>query len=193
MEINVKISCPDLVLAATAVAKAMGAMKTQTEKGPASEASQTPAVPPADTYAANSPSPAAVVTPQVSAPVAPAPAPLAPAPAPVAPAPAPAAPAPAAPVNPTPAGAPIARGPVPTAPSPTAAPTSPTAAPTSPAPQITIDQIGKAGADLLNKDPSAMPKLMGLLQKYGVQSAQQLKPDQIGAFATDLRTIGAVI
>ena len=45
----------------------------------------------------------------------------------------------------------------------------------------------------MSKTPAAMPQLMALLQKYGVQSAQQLKPDQIGAFATEMRALGAVI
>lgn len=77
------------------------------------------------------------------------------------------------------------------APEPVAAPAP--VAPVAAAPQITIDQIGKAGADLLSKNPAAMPQLMALLQKYGVQSAQQLKPEQIGAFATEMRALGAVI
>lgn len=103
-----------------------------------------------------------------------------------------AVPAPVAPVaNSTPAAAvaPIAPAPVVGAPLPTAAPIAPVAA----APQITIEQIGKAGADLISQNPGAMPQLMALLQKYGVQSAQQLKPDQIGAFATEMRALGAKV
>lgn len=94
-------------------------------------------------------------------------------------------------VNPTPAAAvaPIAPAPVVGAPLPTAAPIAPVAT----APQITIEQIGKAGADLISQNPGAMPQLMALLQKYGVQSAQQLKPDQIGAFATEMRALGAKV
>ena len=76
---------------------------------------------------------------------------------------------------------------------PPVATTAPTAVPTSPAPQITGDQIAKAGADLLAQNPSAMPQLMGLLQKYGVSCAQELKPDQIGPFATEMRALGAKI
>lgn len=75
---------------------------------------------------------------------------------------------------------------------PVAAP-APVAAPVAATHQITIDQIGKAGADLLSKNPAAMPQLMALLQKYGVQSAQQLKPEQIVPFATEMRALGAVI
>lgn len=116
-----------------------------------------------------------------------------PAPAPVTTAPAAVDPVhvvPAAPVSPAPAPAAV---PVSAAPSPvtTAAPAAP--APVSQAPQITLEQIGRAGADLINANPGALPQLMGLLQKYGVQSAQQLKPDQIGTFATELRGLGARI
>lgn len=70
---------------------------------------------------------------------------------------------------------------------------APTAVPTSPAPQITGDMVAKAGADLLAQNPAAMPQLMGLLQKYGVGCAQELKPDQIGPFATEMRALGAKI
>lgn len=77
-----------------------------------------------------------------------------------------------------------------------AKPTAPTpAAPIVPvaAPGVTLEQICKAGADLLTASPGLMPQLTGLLQKYGAQSAQQLKPEQLGAFATELRGMGARI
>ncbi len=61
------------------------------------------------------------------------------------------------------------------------------------APGVTLEQICKAGADLLTASPGLMPQLTGLLQKYGAQSAQQLKPEQLGAFATELRGMGARI
>lgn len=86
------------------------------------------------------------------------------------------------PVNPTPS---------PAMTTPPVATTAPTAVPTSPAPQITGDQIAKAGADLLAQNPGAMPQLMALLQKYGVGCAQELQPDQIGPFATEMRALGA--
>lgn len=90
------------------------------------------------------------------------------------------------PVNPTPSPA------MTTPPVATTAPT-PVAVPTTPAPQITGDMVAKAGADLLAQNPGAMPQLMGLLQKYGVSCAQELKPDQIGQFATEMRALGAKI
>lgn len=110
-------------------------------------------------------------------------------------------------VNPTPATPPAAAvnvsGPAqPPAPAPTAAPvatvypsspTVPAAVPTSPAPQITGDMVAKAGADLIAANPAAMAQLNGLLQKYGVGCAQELRPDQIGPFATEMRALGAKI
>ena len=113
-----------------------------------------------------------------NAPVAPAPVQTAPAPAPVAaPAPAP-TPAPV----PTPAAPPVT--PMPTAAAP--APAVPVTAPT-----YTLDQIAKAGANLV--DAGKMEQLLALLTKYGVQAVTQLTPDQYGAFATELRALGAQI
>lgn len=109
---------------------------------------------------------------------APAPAPVA---TPVAPAPAPVA---AAPVS----------GPQATLPgsAPAAAPiAAPIAAPVAPAPTYTVEQIGKAGADLATQAPGKMPELLALLQKYGARAITELKPEQLGAFATELRGLGA--
>lgn len=115
-------------------------------------------------------------TPAGNAPVAPAPVQTAPTPAPVA-APA-SAPAPA----PTPAAPPVT--PMPTVAAP--APAVPVTAPT-----YTLDQIAKAGANLV--DAGKMEQLLALLTKYGVQAVTQLTPDQYGAFATELRALGAQI
>ena len=100
-------------------------------------------------------------------------APVAPAPVQTAPTPAP-APAPAAP---------------PVTPMPTAA--APTSAVPVTAPTYTLDQIAKAGANLV--DAGKMEQLLALLTKYGVQAVTQLTPDQYGAFATELRALGAQI
>lgn len=89
-----------------------------------------------------------------------------------------AAPAPA----PTPATPPVT--PMPTAAAP--APAVPVTAPT-----YTLDQIAKAGANLV--DAGKMEQLLALLTKYGVQAVTQLTPDQYGAFATELRALGAQI
>lgn len=116
--------------------------------------------------------------------------------APVAPT-APAAPAvPTTPVAPAPAAAPTTP---PVASAPAAVPTANPAAPTAPAapsvpvtaPTYTLDQIAKAGASLV--DAGKMEQLLGLLTKYGVQAVTQLNPDQYGAFATELRALGAQI
>lgn len=59
------------------------------------------------------------------------------------------------------------------------------------APTYTLDQIAKAGANLV--DAGKMEQLLALLTKYGVQAVTQLTPDQYGAFATELRALGAQI
>lgn len=128
----------------------------------------------------------------------------------------PATPAPAvapvspAPVNPTPGPAPTMAAPVVVpvvvpSPSPTPVTNAPTAGPTSaapgntPAPAVpvagaptyTLDQISRAGASLV--DAGKMQQLLELLGRYGVQAVTQLKPEQYGAFATELRGLGAQI
>lgn len=81
--------------------------------------------------------------------------------------------APAVPVTPPTAQAP-------------AAPAIPTAAP-----QYTLEMISAAGSALI--DAGKMEQLLTLLGKYGVDNLTALKPDQYGAMATDLRTLGARI
>ena len=77
---------------------------------------------------------------------------------------------------------------------PPAAPIAPTApvAPVS-APSYTIDQIAKAGAELIGQNKEKIPQLTGLLAQYGVPSIQALRPEQLGPFATALRGLGAAI
>lgn len=92
----------------------------------------------------------------------------------------------------TPAGnAPVAPAPAapPVTPMPTAAAPAPAVLVT--APTYTLDQIAKAGANLV--DAGKMEQLLALLTKYGVQAVTQLTPDQYGAFATELRALGAQI
>ena len=126
------------------------------------------------------------------APVAPqpAPAPVAPPPVAVAPTPAPAA-TPPAPAEPAPAVNPTATAP--TASAPQSTPTAPPAAaiPVAAAPTFTREQIMTAGAALI--DAGKMNELMGLLNTFGVQAVTQLKQDQLGTFATELRKLGAQI
>ena len=76
---------------------------------------------------------------------------------------------------------------------PTSAPTAaPTAAPTE-APTFTLAQVAKAGADFVSAHPDKMQDLVAKLQAYGVQSVAQLKEDQLGSFATELRAMGGAI
>lgn len=88
-------------------------------------------------------------------------------------------PVPAAPVTPPP----VAAAPIPAV----------AAVPLAPAPVISLEQVAKAGADLISGNPAKMQELVALLQRFGVPAVQALKPDQIGAFATELRGLGAKI
>ena len=100
---------------------------------------------------------------------------------------------PAATVNPTPAHvAPVAAPVAHTAPVPTEQPAAhaPAAVPVT-APTYTVDQIARAGASLV--DAGKMEQLLTLLARYGVAAVTQLQPDQFGAFATELRALGAQI
>lgn len=95
------------------------------------------------------------------------------------------------PSNPYPGQAPAA-APGPVAPAaPTAAPAQATGVPLAPAPQYTVDQIMQAGATLM--DAGKVNELMNLLHSFGVQAVMDLKPEQLGAFATAMRELGAKI
>lgn len=59
------------------------------------------------------------------------------------------------------------------------------------APSYTLDQIAKAGAALV--DAGKLAPLQALLARYGVTAVTQIPPEQYGAFATELRTLGAQI
>ena len=89
----------------------------------------------------------------------------------------------AVPVCPVTTPAPTAPAPVPIAP--------PPAVPVAAAPAHTREQIMTAGAALL--DAGKMNDLMSLLNAFGAQAVTQLKEDQLGAFATELRKMGAQI
>lgn len=172
MEITVNIKCPDLPLAAAALAKAITGITVPAMLTPKAE------IDPEAVKAAMQAAPVYTMTPQPTV------APAAPVQAPV------------TPVAPTPTPAPAA---VPTQttvapPAPTGAVTAPApAVPVTAAPQITGDMVAKAGADLIAANPAAMAQLNALLQKYGVGCAQELWPDQIGSFATEMRALGAKI
>lgn len=98
--------------------------------------------------------------------------------------------APAAPAQqPMPAPAPVAPMP---APATTAQPNTPVAGvPLAQPPKYTVDQIMAAGAQLM--DAGKVNDLINLLHSFGVQAVMDLKPEQLGAFATALRDMGAKI
>ena len=98
------------------------------------------------------------------------------------------------------AGQPAAPAPAPVQPAPMPAPgPAAHAMPSYPAPNVplaqppkyTIDQIMAAGATLM--DAGKVNDLMNLLHSFGVQAVMDLKPEQLGAFATGLRELGAKI
>jgi hypothetical protein len=92
----------------------------------------------------------------------------------------------------TPAAAEPAAPPViPIAPPAVTAAIAPAVAPVVPtgAPVYTLDQLARAGAVLAQA--GKMESALALLAKYGIQSVSQLKPEQYGAFATELRALGA--
>lgn len=66
-------------------------------------------------------------------------------------------------------------------------------APVAPAPTYTLEQVSRAGAELISADSGKLPQLRELLQKYGVPAVSELKPEQLGSFATELRALGAQI
>lgn len=54
---------------------------------------------------------------------------------------------------------------------------------------VTLDDICNAGAKLVEK--GKMADVLALLGKYQVQAVNQIKPEQFGSFAEDLRSLGA--
>lgn len=77
--------------------------------------------------------------------------------------------------------------PVPAAQAAFPAPSVPLAAP----PQYTVEQIMQAGATLM--DAGKINELLALLNSFGVQAVTDLKPEQLGAFVTAMRDLGAKI
>ena len=95
--------------------------------------------------------------------------------------------APAVPVPPTPPASVE-----PSEPAPVQQPATPIAGvPLASAPQFTVDQIMAAGAALM--DAGKVEDLLNLLHSFGVQAVMELKPEQLGAFATEMRKLGAAI
>jgi len=74
---------------------------------------------------------------------------------------------------------------------PAAPPVTPPGVPVTAAPAFTHEQLMNAGATLI--DSGKINELMGLLNAFGVQAVTQLKQEQLGAFATEMRKLGAQI
>lgn len=106
--------------------------------------------------------------------------------------PAPPSTVPAAPVGRSPAGSAGAASPSSTTHS-DPAPAPVTGVPVAAAPAYTLEQISRAGAELLGQHPELREALMGLLKDQGVDAVYQLDPAQYGAYATALRGLGAKI
>lgn len=146
LEIKITVSCPDLILAATTLAKCL-------HPNNAVDAPVAPAVPAAP-----------VAQPLPITPAAPIAQPVAPA-VPVAPT------VPPAPAS-TPAAPPV---------------------PLAPAPQYSLDQIARAGADLVTREPAKAAAAQQLLASFGVQTVSELPKERFGEFVTALRGLGASI
>ena len=71
------------------------------------------------------------------------------------------------------------------------APIAPAPTPVTNAKKYTREEIAKAGSALVTQNK--MPELLALLQKHGVASVAQLKPEQYDAFAADLIALGAAL
>lgn len=63
-------------------------------------------------------------------------------------------------------------------------------APVSTIPTYSLEQVAKAGADLMTSKPEIQGELFALLSKYSVRSVQDIPADKLGAFATELRKLG---
>lgn len=68
-----------------------------------------------------------------------------------------------------------------------------TPVPLAAAPQYTMEQIARAGADLVTRDPSKAIAAQQLLASFGIQSVTALPQERFGEFVTALRGLGAQI
>lgn len=97
----------------------------------------------------------------------------------------------AAQATPAPAGVPY--GQPQSAPTVPPQPAAPAPVPLAAVPTYTLEQVSKAAADLISTNPATRPELQHLLAQYGVPAMNALKPEQLGPFATSLRSLGAAI
>lgn len=99
--------------------------------------------------------------------------------------------APTAPAVPAVANVPTAPAQTYTPPTPATPAANPMPAVPASAPTYTLDALARAGATLAQS--GKMQEALALLARYGVQTVNQLKPEQYGAFATELRALGAQV
>lgn len=71
--------------------------------------------------------------------------------------------------------------------------TTPVAAPVAAPAGPSRAEVATAGAQLLSQQPALQAQLVALLGKYGAQTVQDVPEAQLGAFAADLRAMGARI
>lgn len=65
------------------------------------------------------------------------------------------------------------------------------APPVATAPTYSLDQIMQAGSQLIASNQAMLTPLNELLQKYGARTVSDLKTEQLSAFATEMRGLGA--
>lgn len=95
----------------------------------------------------------------------------------------------AAPITPAPAQPITQQAPVQTAAPQAPVQAAPAAAPTTKT--YTMDEIAKAAGDIMT--PETIPQLQALLASFGVNGLPDLPADKLGAFAAELRKMGAKI
>ena len=70
-------------------------------------------------------------------------------------------------------------------------PAPPPSVPVAEAPKYTLKQLMDAGAELM--DANKIEELRNLIASFNVEAVTNLAPEQFGAFATELRKLGAKI
>ena len=60
-------------------------------------------------------------------------------------------------------------------------------------PTYTVEALAQASVDFTKKDPANREAAVALIHSYGVESLSGLPQEQYGAFASDLRKLGAAI
>lgn len=73
-----------------------------------------------------------------------------------------------------------------------ASPTNPPAVPTG-APTYTLDDITRAGADFIVRNPDKQEMLNSLFPQFGITTLAELRTEQMGPFATAMRAMGVNI